>query len=47
VNTGSKTTFNDSHIFRITDDTGIFQHTLFDLPDLGKGYTTDDNARAC
>ncbi len=46
MNTGSKATFNDSHIFRLTDDTGIFQHTLFDLPDLGKGYTTDDNARA-
>lgn len=38
--------FSDAHIFRMTDDTGIFQHTKYDVPDLGKGYTTDDNARA-
>ncbi|WP_415841362.1 hypothetical protein [Paenibacillus alkaliterrae] len=31
---------------RITDDTGIFQHTKFGVPDRSKGYTTDDNARA-
>lgn len=35
-----------SHIFRMTDDTGMFQHTLYDVPSLAKGYTTDDNARA-
>ena len=38
--------FSDAHIFRMTDDTGIFQHTRYNVPDLGKGYTTDDNARA-
>jgi hypothetical protein len=38
--------FDDSHIFRMTDDTGMFQHTQFSVPDLAKGYTTDDNARA-
>lgn len=37
---------DDSHIFRMTDDTGMFQHTRFNVPDLNKGYTTDDNARA-
>ena len=31
---------------RLTDDTGIFQHTKFGIPDRTKGYTTDDNARA-
>lgn len=38
--------FDDAHIFRMTDDTGIFQHTRYNVPDLEKGYTTDDNARA-
>lgn len=38
--------FDDTHIFRMTDDTGIFQHTRYNVPDLDKGYTTDDNARA-
>ena len=40
------TEFNDAHIFRMTDDTGMFQHTRYNVPDLAKGYTTDDNARA-
>lgn len=31
---------------RLTDDTGIFQHAKFGIPDRGHGYTTDDNARA-
>ncbi|MDI6604805.1 MAG: glycosyltransferase [Thermoanaerobacteraceae bacterium] len=34
------------HILRLTDDTGIFQHSLYATPDLSKGYTTDDNSRA-
>ncbi|AJQ25506.1 hypothetical protein [Pelosinus fermentans] len=38
--------FDDAHIFRMTDDTGMFQHTRYNVPDLAKGYTTDDNARA-
>lgn len=38
--------FNTAHIFRLTDDTGMFQHTRYNVPDLSKGYTTDDNARA-
>ena len=38
--------FNSAHIFRLTDDTGMFQHTLYNVPDLSRGYTTDDNARA-
>ncbi|MCM1567688.1 MAG: glycosyltransferase [Dehalobacter sp. 4CP] len=39
-------TLNDAHIFRMTDDTGMFQHARFSLPNLTEGYTTDDNARA-
>ncbi len=38
--------FDDTHIFRMTDDTGMFQHARFSIPDLAEGYTTDDNARA-
>lgn len=30
----------------MTDDTGIFQHAKFGVPDRMHGYTTDDNARA-
>lgn len=30
----------------LTDDTGIFQHTKFGIPDRSHGYTSDDNARA-
>ncbi|MFC5652642.1 glycosyltransferase [Paenibacillus solisilvae] len=38
--------FKTDYMRRITDDTGIFQHTKFGVPDRSKGYTTDDNARA-
>jgi hypothetical protein len=38
--------FDTTHIFRLTDDTGMFQHARFSIPDPGEGYTTDDNARA-
>lgn len=38
--------FDDRYIFRMTDDTGIFQHAVFGVPDPSEGYTTDDNARA-
>ena len=30
----------------MTDDTGMFQHAKYGVPDPTKGYTTDDNARA-
>ena len=30
----------------MTDDTGMFQHARYSLPNLVEGYTTDDNARA-
>jgi len=38
--------FKADYLYRLTDDTGIFQHTKFGVPDRSKGYTTDDNARA-
>lgn len=34
------------HLRRMTDETGMFQHALFTVPNLLEGYTTDDNARA-
>src|SRR3981081_2244460 len=34
------------HLNRMTDDTGILQHSIFTIPNRGEGYTTDDNARA-
>lgn len=34
------------HLKRLTDDTGMLQHTLFSVPNYHEGYTTDDNARA-
>jgi glycosyltransferase involved in cell wall biosynthesis len=34
------------HLERISDDTGIFQHALFTLPNYQEGYCVDDNARA-
>jgi hypothetical protein len=38
--------YKSDYMRRITDDTGIFQHTKFGVPDRSMGYTTDDNARA-
>src|SRR5256885_14435003 len=34
------------HLNRLTDDTGMLQHSIFTIPNRGEGYTTDDNARA-
>lgn len=35
-----------SHLVRMTDTTGLFQHALRSSPDLRYGYCIDDNARA-
>ena len=35
-----------NHLKRLTDETGMFQHAIFTIPNYGEGYTTDDNARA-
>ncbi len=34
-----------SHLSRMTDSTGIFQHAIFTVPNFSEGYCTDDNAR--
>lgn len=34
------------HLFHMTDDTGILQHSIYGVPNLSKGYSSDDNARA-
>ena len=34
------------HLKRMTDDTGLFQHAKFVIPNRRHGYCTDDNARA-
>jgi glycosyltransferase involved in cell wall biosynthesis len=34
------------HLQRMTDDTGMLQHSIFTVPNYAEGYTTDDNARA-
>ena len=33
-------------ITRLSDDTGMFQHSVFSIPDRAHGYCIDDNARA-
>jgi glycosyltransferase involved in cell wall biosynthesis len=37
---------NLSHLKRMTDSTGVFQHAIFSVPNFSEGYCTDDNARA-
>jgi len=37
---------NLDHVRRLTDDTGMLQHSIFTIPNRREGYTTDDNARA-
>ena len=34
------------HMLTLTDDTGIFQHAAFTIPDRDHGYCLDDNSRA-
>lgn len=35
-----------THLKRLTDDTGLYQHAKFTIPNRKYGYCTDDNARA-
>ncbi|KAF0217934.1 MAG: group 1 glycosyl [Ignavibacteria bacterium] len=35
-----------NHLYSMTDETGMLQHSLFSVPNYSHGYTTDDNARA-
>ncbi len=34
------------HIRNLTDDTGMIQHAIFNIPNRKEGYCIDDNARA-
>jgi glycosyltransferase involved in cell wall biosynthesis len=34
------------HLFRLSDETGIIQHSVYGIPDRNFGYSTDDVARA-
>ena len=34
------------HLLAMTDDTALFQHACFNVPNYSEGYTIDDNARA-
>jgi len=38
--------FHLTYINKLTDDTGIFQHAIYTVPDFRHGYCLDDNARA-
>ncbi|QAT50340.1 glycosyltransferase [Caproiciproducens sp. NJN-50] len=40
------TAIKTDHIFHMTDDTGMLQHSTYGVPNLSEGYTSDDNARA-
>lgn len=35
-----------THLSRMIDSTGVFQHAVFSVPNFSEGYCTDDNARA-
>ena len=35
-----------THLRRMTDATGVFQHAVFTVPNFAEGYCADDNARA-
>ena len=37
---------NLTHLWRMTDSTGLYQHANFSIPNLSEGHCTDDNARA-
>lgn len=37
---------NLQHLRNLTDDTGLFQHAVYTVPDRVHGYCSDDNARA-
>ena len=37
---------SDAGLYRLCDDTGMFQHAVLSVPDRAHGYCIDDNARA-
>ena len=43
---GKMPAVNFAHIRNLTDDTGIIQHAIFNIPNRKEGYCIDDNSRA-
>ncbi|MFA6277700.1 MAG: glycosyltransferase [Pedobacter sp.] len=43
---GAMPEFNLAYVKLLTDDTGIFQHAKFGIPNRKEGYCLDDNSRA-
>jgi hypothetical protein len=46
LQSGDLPKINLLQIFNLTDDTGMIQHALFNIPNRKEGYCIDDNARA-
>lgn len=46
IDPGLMPEFSLDYIKRLTDDTGIFQHAKYGIPNRKEGYCLDDNARA-
>ncbi|MFD0941787.1 glycosyltransferase family 4 protein [Pedobacter boryungensis] len=46
IDPGLMPEFNIDYVKRLTDDTGIFQHAKFGIPNRKEGYCVDDNSRA-
>ena len=46
IDPGLMPEFELDYIKRLTDDTGIFQHAKFGIPNRKEGYCVDDNSRA-
>lgn len=46
IDPGIMPEFKLDYIKRLTDDTGIFQHAKFGIPNRKEGYCVDDNSRA-
>lgn len=46
IDPGLMPEFSLDYVKRLTDDTGIFQHAKYGIPNRKEGYCLDDNARA-
>ncbi|WP_199141608.1 glycosyltransferase family 4 protein [Pedobacter sp. ASV12] len=46
IDPGLMPEFSLAYVKRLTDDTGIFQHAKYGIPNRREGYCLDDNARA-
>ncbi len=46
IDPGQMPAFEMDYVKRLTDDTGIFQHAKYGIPNRKEGYCLDDNSRA-